>query len=118
MGPLYDLTSYALYTDNDDERPLSFPMHVGGDDRFRSILPGAVVQEGIRLGLREDEAADVVHDVLARLPRAFDLARQDLAAVPDGTRVTDTVVANLPKLSPLYGAAAGSPAIIDLSPHR
>ncbi|NNH05504.1 HipA domain-containing protein [Cellulomonas fimi] len=118
MSPLYDLTTYALYTDNDDERPLDFPMHVGGDYRFRSILPGAIVQEGKRLGLREDEAADVVHDVVARLPGAFDLARQDLAAVPDGERVTDTVVANLPKLSPLYGAAVGSPAIIDLSPHR
>lgn len=114
LSPVYDVSSFALYTDT-DEPPLHFPMSIGGEFQIRGILPGAVIDEGVRLGLARDDAAEVVRGVLERLPEAFELARDELVPLPDGARVVDVVRAQLPAVSPLYRSHAGVPAVIDLS---
>lgn len=114
LSPVFDVSSFALYTDT-DEPPLHFPMSIGGEFQIRGILPGAVIDEGVRLGLARDDAAEVVRGVLERLPEAFELARDELVPLPDGARVVDVVRAHLPAVSPLYRSHAGVPAVIDLS---
>ncbi|GAA1864789.1 HipA domain-containing protein [Myceligenerans crystallogenes] len=103
LAPAYDVLSIALYVDRDDPRsPLYFPMRIGNTYALRGIIPSAIAAEGVRLGLPGDEARDVVDSVLARVPAALELAREDVAEVPDGKAIADRIMTNLRKISPLY----------------
>jgi serine/threonine-protein kinase HipA len=110
LAPAYDILSIALYVDRDDrERLLTLPMRIGNTYEVRSIYPAAIAAEGTRLGLSTDESRDVVDRVLAAVPGALELARQDVVDVPGGLTVADTIIRNLRAISPLY---AGDGAVL------
>ncbi|MFT4158100.1 MAG: HipA domain-containing protein [Microbacterium sp.] len=86
LAPLYDLVSAGLYYDADtSSRTLRPSMWVGGERSFERISPQSLTAEGMRLGLKHDEAAEVVSRMLngateALVSAASDAGRHDMAA--------------------------------------
>jgi serine/threonine-protein kinase HipA len=89
LAPLYDLISAALYYDPDtSSRKLRPSMWVGGERSYERVTPDSLVAEGVRLGLRRDNAAEVVARLLsgvtgALVSAASDAGRDDMAAAAE-----------------------------------
>ncbi|MBO9626607.1 MAG: HipA domain-containing protein [Microbacterium sp.] len=94
LAPLYDLVSAALYYDADkSSRKLRPSMWVGGERSFERVTPDSLAAEGVRLGLKRDEAAEVVATILsgaadALLSAASDVGRHDMAAAAERNLAT------------------------------
>lgn len=89
MAPLYDLVSAALYYDADaSSRKLRPSMWVGEERSFENVTAEALAREGVRLGLKRDEAGEVVARILqgastALVSAASDAGRDDMAAAAE-----------------------------------
>lgn len=97
LAPLYDLLSAALYYDEEEEsRRLRPSMWIDGERSFERATPERLAREGVRLGLRRDEADAAVEHVLSTATHALtsaaeDAGRDDMAAAAER---------NLARLSP------------------
>jgi serine/threonine-protein kinase HipA len=76
LAPLYDLMSTLGYGDN------GLAMYVDRVQRTDRVTADGIINEAATWGLSRRRAAEIVTDVLARLPAAADAARDETEGLP------------------------------------
>jgi serine/threonine-protein kinase HipA len=92
LAPLYDLLSTLMYGDD------RLAMYVDNVRHTNRVNFDRLVNEAATWGLSQTRAADIVTDVLLRMPAAVERAAAETPGVPE--EVLDIVAAQLDRLSP------------------
>jgi serine/threonine-protein kinase HipA len=78
LAPLYDLLATRLYPVDD-----KLAMYVDTVQKADRVTTERIVAEAVKWGLRRELAAEIVSDVLHRLPAAIGEASEETPGVPD-----------------------------------
>lgn len=97
LAPLYDLMSTLSYGDD------RLAMYVDDVRRTDRVTADRIVSEATKWGMSRRRAADVVEDLLARVPEAAEAARRETDDLP--TSVLETVDSQLARVRSVFTTA-------------
>lgn len=101
LAPLYDLLSTLVYGDD------RLAMYIDNVHRTNRVTADRMLNEAVRWGLTRRAAAEIIADVLDRVPAAAESAREETNGVPaEVLAVVESQLAQL--LSSLSAAPSGS----------
>jgi serine/threonine-protein kinase HipA len=100
LAPLYDLVSTLVYGDD------RLAMYIDNVHRTNKVTKDRIVNEAARWGMSKRRAAEIVDDLLDRIPDAAEAAREETEGLPlDIPKVATS------QLQKLRGIAGGSAAV-------
>jgi serine/threonine-protein kinase HipA len=78
LSPLYDLMSTLYYEDD------NLAMTIDGERRTSQVTAARIINEAASWGMARTRAAEIVMDLLVRVPPALDAAQAETPGLPDG----------------------------------